>query len=189
MLRLMTLAGLGLMTLLTAGAPNRALAAEGAGALTDGNLRAAMDDLGMQVTGEYKTKDGRTIYDLKVERNGRNYFFTVLLSESRTRLWIHMNLVKADNVHESNAPRLLKLLALTMNHGPACFNYDDVNKYLVLSASLENREVTRDALKFRFDATINVLDQTRADWDFDWTKPATTAAQTSTTNLPWAFKK
>jgi hypothetical protein len=134
------------------------------------DLAKAMSDIGGKVTRTEKVKSGELVWAEYPSRN-RKYSMYTGLSGDKERVWVHIQLVRLDEAAAARHPaRLARLLALTRDIGPNHFNLAAGSKTLDLSGSIESRDFQNFRLRELIESMIGDLEQTRADWDIDWSK-------------------
>lgn len=131
--------------------------------LTDASLRTMLEALGYEVKLEKLEK--ATLNWIIHRRNPYDFHLNVNLSIDKTKLWTSVALAEFKPDHEAQASRLLKLLELNQQIGPAHFYYLPSQKQLFAARVMDNRNITARDLRNHLDHLMDKVMETESAWN------------------------
>jgi hypothetical protein len=134
------------------------------GVLTNTNLAEFLKGLGHKV--EVKTfADGTVKCFLTISRDGWKYVVEVDLSQGKSHIWLTCPLGNPIAANAQLSPaKLLKLLELTHQYGPAHFSFRTSDRRLCLSIAVANQGMTADAFKNVLDNLLKKVKDSYPEW-------------------------
>jgi uncharacterized protein (TIGR03067 family) len=132
------------------------------GVMTIASLREMLEGLGYEIDTMYSTNERLWV---RFDHPNLSTVFSISLSGSKKFIWFLASLTKLDRPNDIPQPALLRLLKESHNQGPAYFKLINDEKYLYLTQSMENREVTPTALRWNVDYFDDAIVNSAPAWN------------------------
>jgi uncharacterized protein (TIGR03067 family) len=133
-------------------------------ALTPEKLGEMLTDMALEPR-DISVKGAKNCYSITSERDGRKLYINVLLSTDHKVIWFELKTVPVADPNSDVGDAWFRLLARNGEITPAYFTFNEKDRRIYLSMTVENTGLTPKEMRKHYDLFDGFAHSTATEWD------------------------